>query len=911
MNKPKKISPWRTILLSAALIVLFTSYVQKNKPAPMISLDEIPASELIQKIKGSSPDPVARAADLNKYQDAMRSLSGVYLNEDDKVSRIYFGALKPFGKASGDLKSFEAPGEDFAYYLPVKPTQGDSYRNSLLFKTTKEDSVSVASAQKRASSGDYANYLVRTYEKAINFINQDKKIALSKESGEWVVKSGDPGSVLTVTYLATNGDGEYFLRNSKLSGQENEMATDEPHQVTPIDYSIRMNPGQFKKFKEEFPILDDYYINRIGLPAGLSAQFNVSDTYTGNSNTLKGLNSGVTPVSQKPSLDTASEKEIVSASLLSAIMNEQRFSSTVYNVTFYGKDAYVNMLGGLETGTYESRRYMYSSNLPDITAVANLLDEKKIEYSVRNVIPDEKTILETIMGAIFVFLPILLLIGFMWYSKAGMTQKMKTSMVKPDDINVDFSKIKGIDEVKHELYDIVDYIQKPEKFSRTGSHVPKGVLLVGSPGVGKTFIAKAIAKESGASFFAVSGSDFMEMFVGLGAARVRKIFAEARKHAPSIIFIDEIDIIGKSRSSQSNFGGSHSEQEQTINALLVEMDGFNDTSGVIVIAATNRAEILDAALTRAGRFDRQVFVPLPSMTGRKEILELYMQDKPAAGDVDLGKVAKRTVGFSGASLANLVNEAAIMAAKRGGHDITNADFDNAYDKTIMGLKNSSVNMSEHEKKVTAYHEAGHAIVGMHYEPDGMEPVSRVSIVPRGQALGVTIMIPEAEKYGYSKTYMKHMISMLLSGRIAEEVFIGDITTGASNDIERVTDLAYKMVTKFGMSDLGLINFEPQGNSLVPNILNSQSLQQEINNHVRQIVDECYEKAKEIIIRNRASMHRMAQELLDKESIDLEELKSYKEDVAKTKLLAQGNPVEISNSNIGPLIFSGAELKSIE
>jgi cell division protease FtsH len=439
---------------------------------------------------------------------------------------------------------------------------------------------------------------------------------------------------------------------------------------------------------------------------------------------------------------------------------------------------------------------------------------------------------------------------------------------------VTFKDVAGVDEAKEELEEIVAFLKDPKKFTRLGGRIPKGVLLVGSPGTGKTLLARAIAGEADVPFFTISGSDFVEMFVGVGASRVRDLFAQGKKNAPCIIFIDEIDAVGRHRGA--GLGGGHDEREQTLNQLLVEMDGFESNEGVILIAATNRPDVLDPALLRPGRFDRQVIVPRPDIKGRRKILEVHSGKVPLDDSVNMEVIAKGTPGFSGADLANLINEAALLAARSNKDTVSMADLESAKDKVLMGAERRSMVITEEEKKVTAYHEAGHALVSLNLP--NADPVHKVSIIPRGRALGVTMYLPTEEKYSESKEGLLTAISSLLGGRAAEEIFLGSITTGASNDIERVTALAHKMVCEWGMSDkLGTLSYGEKDGEVflgkdMGHIKNySESTAQLIDEEVSSIVKSCYDRTRKILRDNSDILERMAQELLEKETIDARDI----------------------------------------
>lgn len=457
--------------------------------------------------------------------------------------------------------------------------------------------------------------------------------------------------------------------------------------------------------------------------------------------------------------------------------------------------------------------------------------------------------------------------------------KSKARRIGETENKVRFKDVAGCDEAKEEVQEIVDFLRDPNKFQRLGGRIPRGVLLVGSPGTGKTLLAKAIAGEAGVPFFTISGSDFVEMFVGVGAARVRDMFETAKKNAPCIIFIDEIDAVGRQRGA--GLGGGNDEREQTLNQMLVEMDGFDTGANVIVIAATNRPDVLDPALLRPGRFDRQVVVPLPDIRGREQILAVHMRKIPVGPDIDASVVARGTPGFSGADLANLVNEAALFAARRNARVVSMADFENAKDKIMMGSERRAMVMSEDERRNTAYHESGHAVVA--YLLPKSDPVHKVTIVPRGRALGLTMQLPEADRYAYDRQYILTRIAILFGGRIAEEVFMNQMTTGASNDFERATQHARDMVMRYGMSEkMGPMVYAENegevflGRSVTKTTHISEQTMREVDQEVRRIIDEQYALARRLIEENSDKMHAMANALLEWETIDAEQIKDIME-----------------------------------
>jgi cell division protease FtsH len=479
--------------------------------------------------------------------------------------------------------------------------------------------------------------------------------------------------------------------------------------------------------------------------------------------------------------------------------------------------------------------------------------------------------------------PMLLLIGvwifFMRQMQGGGGKAMsfgrsRARMITQEDTKVTFADVAGVDEAKEELQEVVDFLKDPKKFTRLGGRIPKGVLLVGSPGTGKTLLARAVAGEAGVPFFSISGSDFVEMFVGVGAARVRDLFVQGKKNAPCLIFIDEIDAVGRQRGA--GLGGGHDEREQTLNALLVEMDGFESNEGVILIAATNRPDVLDPALLRPGRFDRQVVVPNPDLGGRLKILQVHTKRTPLAPDVDLETLARGTPGFSGADLENLVNEAALHAAKLGQDKVAMHNFEEAKDKVLMGKERRSMILSEEEKRTTAYHEAGHTLVAKSLP--GTDPVHKVTIIPRGRALGVTMQLPGEDRHTYSKTYLQNNLAVLFGGRAAEELVCNTITTGAGNDIERATALAKRMVCEWGMSDefgpMALGKKDEQvflGRDITHIKDYSEETARLIDQEVRRILSEAYGTAKRILEEQRAVLEALAQALVERETLTGEEV----------------------------------------
>jgi len=514
----------------------------------------------------------------------------------------------------------------------------------------------------------------------------------------------------------------------------------------------------------------------------------------------------------------------------------------------------------------------------DIWMVGDLM-----KYGVQvNAKPEEE---QSMLLNIFVsWFPMLLLIGvwvfFMRQMQGGgrggafSFGKSRARMLDETNNTITFADVAGCDEAKEEVQELVDFLRDPSKFQKLGGRIPRGVLMVGSPGTGKTLLAKAIAGEAKVPFFSISGSDFVEMFVGVGAARVRDMFEQAKKHAPCIIFIDEIDAVGRQRGA--GLGGGNDEREQTLNQLLVEMDGFETGQGIIVIAATNRPDVLDPALLRPGRFDRQVVVPLPDIRGREQILNVHMRKVPMGPDVRADIIARGTPGFSGADLANLVNEAALFAARRSARLVEMIDFERAKDKIIMGAERRSIVMPEDERRNTAYHESGHAVVARIVPKS--DPVHKVTIIPRGRALGVTMQLPEGDRYSMDRERMLSTIAVLFGGRIAEEIFMNQMTTGASNDFERATQIARDMVTRYGMSDvLGPMVYAENegeiflGRSITKTTNMSEETMRKVDSEIRRIIDEQYAAARRILEENRDKVEAMAKALLEWETIDTDQI----------------------------------------
>jgi len=514
----------------------------------------------------------------------------------------------------------------------------------------------------------------------------------------------------------------------------------------------------------------------------------------------------------------------------------------------------------------------FKTYAPDYPDLVKELREKGVRIAAK---PDHTP---WYMSVLFNFGPILLLV-FLWVffmrqmqaggNKALSFGRSKAKLVSEKGIKITFTDVAGIEEAKEEVQEIIEFLKDPQKFQKLGGKIPKGVMLVGPPGAGKTLLAKAIAGEAGVPFFSISGSDFVEMFVGVGASRVRDLFDQAKKNSPCIIFIDEIDAVGRHRGA--GLGGGHDEREQTLNQLLVELDGFDQNEGVIIIAATNRPDVLDPALLRPGRFDRQVVVPQPDVKGRLEIIKVHSKKIPLHEDVDLETLARGTPGFSGADLANLINEAALMAARQSKTKVEMSDFEHSKDKVMMGKERKSMIISEEEKVNTAHHEAGHALVAK--LTPGTDPLHKVSIIPRGMALGITQQLPIDDKYTYSREHILNMLAVLMGGRAAEEISLGHLTTGAGNDLQRATDLARKMVCEWGMSDkLGPLTFgkrEEQiflGKEFTKHKDYSEKTAEEIDEEIKKIVAERYAYAKRLLLDNKTLLTNVAMALLEKETL---------------------------------------------
>jgi len=539
----------------------------------------------------------------------------------------------------------------------------------------------------------------------------------------------------------------------------------------------------------------------------------------------------------------------------------------------------VTVVGGAEvTGTLNKDNTPFKTTIPgNFPDIYKLMMDKGVTVHIK----------DNSGGAWMTWLsnglPLIILLGFWIFfmrqmqsggNKALSFGKSRARLLSTQQKKITFKDVAGVDEAKEELHEIIEFLREPQKFQKLGGRIPKGVLLVGPPGTGKTLLARGIAGEANVPFFSISGSDFVEMFVGVGASRVRDLFEQGKKNAPCIIFIDEIDAVGRHRGA--GLGGGHDEREQTLNQLLVEMDGFESNEGVILIAATNRPDVLDPALLRPGRFDRRVVVPLPDVGGREGILKVHTKKIPLFEDVDIPVLARGTPGFSGADLANLVNEAALLAARNNRKHVLMIDFESSKDKVLMGKERRSLILSEEEKKTTAYHEAGHALVAAMVPYS--DPVHKVTIIPRGMALGVTLQLPVDDKHTYSKDYLESRLAIMMGGRIAEEVFLGHITTGAGNDIEQATTLARRMVCEFGMSDLGPLAFGKNqqeiflGRDLATSRDFSEDTAIKIDQEVKRFVMSAYQRSKDILTQHREVMVRIAEALLERESLDASEVK---------------------------------------
>ena len=581
-----------------------------------------------------------------------------------------------------------------------------------------------------------------------------------------------------------------------------------------------------------------------------------------------------------------------------------------------GKITEVTIQGDRISGTYLDGRSFQTMTPSKDQDLIRILREKGVRIVV--VAPEQTS---WYMNILISWFPMILLLGiwifFMRQMQAGGGKAMsfgksKARLMNEDKNKITFKDVAGVDEAKEELREIIEFLREPQKFNKLGGKIPKGVLLIGPPGTGKTLLAKAIAGEANVPFFSISGSDFVEMFVGVGASRVRDLFEQGKKNSPCIVFIDEIDAVGRHRGS--GMGGGHDEREQTLNQLLVEMDGFENNEGVILIAATNRPDVLDPALLRPGRFDRQVTVDRPDVKGREGVLKVHTATVPLTENVDLKTIARGTPGFTGADLANLVNEAALLAARDDKKCVSNDDFESAKDKVLMGVERRSMVISEKEKKTTAYHEAGHALVA--FKLPGTDPLHKVTIIPRGRALGVTMQLPEDEKHTYPKSYLYNNLAIFMGGRVAEEICLEQMTTGAGNDIERATEMARQMVCEWGMSEkMGPLTYGSKEQQVFLGMDTKQKHFSEetansIDQEVRALVMGGYEKAREILTDHRDSLEKMAIALLDRETLTGLEIKEIiegkipPEDGIKTKVETEGTVPSVKISQKKPNDDSG-------
>jgi cell division protease FtsH len=591
---------------------------------------------------------------------------------------------------------------------------------------------------------------------------------------------------------------------------------------------------------------------------------------------------------------------------------EQVAAGRVAKVTIRGEE----LVGQFKAGGRYGKGEEFSVVLPESPNLVERLEDSGV------LITAEKTRDNPLLAVLLTWAPFLVIIGlwvvFMRQMQSGGNRalsfgKSRAKLLNTSSRKVTFADVAGCEEAKEELWEIVEFLKEPQKFQKLGGKIPKGVLLMGSPGTGKTLLARAIAGEANVPFFSISGSDFVEMFVGVGASRVRDLFEQGKKNAPCIIFIDEIDAVGRHRGA--GLGGGHDEREQTLNQLLVEMDGFETNEGVILIAATNRPDVLDPALLRPGRFDRRVVVDRPDMHGRVGILKVHTKSIPLSDDVVLETIARGTPGFSGADLANLVNEAALVAARRNQGKVTMADFEYAKDKVLMGVERKTLVLTDEEKQVTAYHEAGHAIVAA-FCP-GSDPLHKVTIIPRGRALGLTMQLPTEDKYTYKKSYVENQLAILMGGRVAEELTQNEITTGAGNDIERATDLARRMVCEWGMSELGPLAYgakeEPVflGREFAQHADYSETTAQQIDGEVRRFVEGGFQKARQILTDYRAVLDRIAVELLEKESLDGNSVYAIIEEMTGLALGQRAKETARPKGDAGPGQAAAAEAAADE
>ncbi len=579
-----------------------------------------------------------------------------------------------------------------------------------------------------------------------------------------------------------------------------------------------------------------------------------------------------------------------------AVKREINFSDFMDEVE-RGSINEVTITGSQLKGKFTDGQAFKSVAPPQYDDLVKILREHNIIITVKD------TSRSPWFSYLFTWFPILILILFWVFfmrqmqsggNKALSFGKSRAKLFSGVQKKVTFKDVAGVEEAKEELQEIIGFLKDPQRFQKLGGRIPRGVLLVGAPGTGKTLLARAVAGEAGTPFFSISGSDFVEMFVGVGASRVRDLFEQGKKHAPCLIFIDEIDAVGRQRGA--GLGGGHDEREQTLNQLLVEMDGFDSNEGVILIAATNRPDILDSAILRPGRFDRQIVVNMPDVKGREDIFKVHIKNIPLNKDVDLRVLARSTPGFSGADLANLVNEAALLAARLGQEDVTMQNMESSKDKVLMGVERKSMIISDEEKKSTAYHEAGHALVAT-LMPEA-DPIHKVTIIPRGLALGITQQLPLDDRYTYSKTHLEAQLSVLMAGRVTENMFLNKSTTGAANDFERATDIARKMVCQYGMSDLGPLTFGERddliflGKDLAMHKNFSEKTAELIDMEVKKLVTRNFEKSKELLEKNKPALKAIAEALLDKEILSSEEVKDIIKGYKKgPKKKAKGDPAK--------------------
>lgn len=583
-------------------------------------------------------------------------------------------------------------------------------------------------------------------------------------------------------------------------------------------------------------------------------------------------------------------------------LNASQFVTAIQD----GKIKDANITSTDVQGTLTDGRPFHTVIPPNYPDIYKLMQEKNISYSWKDATGSGW------IGMLLNAVPILILLGLWIFmmrqmqsggNKALSFGKSRARLHSSQQKKVTFKDVAGVEEAKEELQEIIEFLREPQKFQKLGGRIPKGVLLIGPPGTGKTLLARAIAGEASVPFFSISGSDFVEMFVGVGASRVRDLFEQGKKNAPCIIFIDEIDAVGRHRGA--GLGGGHDEREQTLNQLLVEMDGFESNEGVILVAATNRPDVLDPALLRPGRFDRRVVVDRPDVRGRENILKVHTKKTPLADDIDLSVIARGTPGFAGADLANLVNEAALIAARQNRKVVTQFDFELAKDKVVMGVERKSMIISDKEKRMTAYHEAGHAIVAALLEH--ADPLHKVTIIPRGMALGLTMQLPMDDKLSHDKNYLEARLAILMAGRIAEEIFLNQMTTGAGNDIERATEMAHKMVCEWGMSELGPLSFGKKdeqiflGREIAQHRDYSEATAIRIDEQVRKLVEDGYQRARNIIEDRREALVRIAEALLEREVLDGAEVLDLINGKTLPKLSSTSKPTSTTPPDGGVVI----------